>query len=721
MARRFGMEAEETQLGPLAVRLTEELDDPTAVARLVSRLDSPSRQALALFALTETTVWPLPGLAHALASLGMDLRTAVLPLLSEGMLALDAGTETGPLDDVTHWLDEEPHGRPVLLRIHPATAQGVRVSPPEGRLRSVVTSVSQVREADSLEPVVRLGAMWQRVGVEPLRQTQQGALYKRDFDRINEDPVLAGAVSDALENVPAMPMLWLSLAHRVGLIHLDASGERLEAAGPSYWDDNALHLPQMAATSWLGMRDWWEWDRSAEEAPDAGLPIAFLRPTVLLWLSTLEEDEWVSLEDLGEHLRERSPQWDRLSFQADLPEGAPPPRRAGSARRRGAAPVNLTTRGERVLKGLLLGAGYALGLVRVAEERGSRRTVVQLSALGRYAMALGPPPPPRPMIEHFLFVQPNFEIIAYRQGLNAQLVGQLSRFAWWMKLAAALELRLTQEASVFGFEGGLTAERMIEILARHSQRPLPTLVPDALHRWASHRERITVYAAATLIEFHTRADRDRAEALWNSERPDTFLAVADRLLLVENPQRIPTDRIRTIGARDYRHPPEKCVSVEPDGVTLALDLTRSDLLIDAEMSRIGEEISGQRPPMMGDSGTAPVRRYLVSGSSLSRAAELGVTSAQIHEWFLRRTGSPPSPAIRLLLGAISPTPARMHVRRMLVVTTPTPDLADGLLQHPLTRNLIGDRLGPTSLAIPDDRLDALKDVLTQLGLTVEIE
>ena len=72
---------------------------------------------------------------------------------------------------------------------------------------------------------------------------------------------------------------------------------------------------------------------------------------------------------------------------------------------------------------------------------------------------MGPPPPPRPAFEHFLFVQPNLEMIAYRQGLTPQLVGRLSRFAWWTKIGAALELKLTQESIVFGLEGGQTPGR----------------------------------------------------------------------------------------------------------------------------------------------------------------------------------------------------------------------------------------------------------------------
>ena len=297
---------------------------------------------------------------------------------------------------------------------------------------------------------------------------------------------------------------------------------------------------------------------------------------------------------------------------------------------------------------MLLGSGYAMGLVRTGEEKGTGRVVVQLTPLGRYVMAMGPPPPARPTFDHFLFVQPNFEIIAYRQGLSPQLVGQLSRFAWWTKIGAALELKLTQESVVLGLEGGHKPEQMLEILTRHSHRTLPTLVPDAIGRWSSRRERIIFYAAATLIEFASLAERDQALAAWQEDDLKIFVPVAERFLLVESPQQIPTDRIRTSGSRDYRHPPEKCVSIEPDGVTLALDPTRSDLLIDAELSRIADELPTARNPSRDMASEPSYRRYIVSAGSMARASALGINPGQIVEWFLRRTGGEPSPAIKLL-------------------------------------------------------------------------
>ena len=49
------------------------------------------------------------------------------------------------------------------------------------------------------------------------------------------------------------------------------------------------------------------------------------------------------------------------------------------------------------------------------------------------------------------------------------------------------------------------------------------------------------------------------------------------------------------------------------------------------------------------------------------------------------------------------------------------ETADGLLQWPVTRDLIEERLGPTSLSVADEHLEALRQRLRELGVTVEEE
>jgi len=153
-------------------------------------------------------------------------------------------------------------------------------------------------------------------------------------------------------------------------------------------------------------------------------------------------------------------------------------------------------------------------------------------------------------------------------------------------------------------------------------------------------------------------------------------------------------------------PPAKCVEVGEDGVTLYVDLARSDLLVETELQRFAESA--------GVTSSNDRRQYRLTPASLTAARESGWAFRALDDWFVQRTGQPLSPAGRLLLtGALLPPP---EFRKQLVLHIPTADIADGLLQWPGTRDLIEARLGPTALAVAEEHLDALRQMLRALGL-----
>jgi hypothetical protein len=674
--------------------ITDALAESRTAVGLLAGLEAGPRLALGLFALAETTSWPAEELARSLRALGLEPTAVLRDLLRLGLLAARLGPDRpgainlARLLDGAGWADAE-------LVAHPAARAAARTVLPGPPGPDRAGSVRQIRENDGLEPILRLAALWQRVDEAPLRHTQQGVLYKRDRDRLEEDPALAGPITDALAPLPEAPTLWLALARGIGLVVDEAGTDRIVAAPAGYWAEHAVHLPQMVAACWLGLRDDGGPEGRREEAGPVAVAPAFLRPAVLLWLATPPEPDWVALDDLRAHLDAIDPDWDRLDPAAAAPEK--------KARRIPTADVGL-------LEALLLGPAYQLGLIRAAEEEPSGRRVVQLTPLGRYVLALGSPPPPRPPFDQFLFVQPNFEIIAYRQGLTPALIGQLSRFARWSQVGGALELELTPESVYRGLEGGLTPEQMLDRLGRHSARPLPAGVAEAIRSWGERRRRVTYYAAATLVEFLSGEDLEGAVAQWpESDRPAP-VRVSERLLLVEDERSIPFQRFRLAGARDYRRPPEACIAVEPDGVTLSLDVGRSDLFVDAEIARLAEELPRR------DFADLARRRFRVTAASLVRAAADGLTTAALTRWFRQRTGGEVPPAILLLLYAVGPHPQPLRASRPLVVTTPTPEVLDGLLQHPETRGYLGPRLGPTTVIVPDEAIEGLRRSLAALGL-----
>lgn len=684
----------------LAAAVYERLEESRFVEGLIARLGPVARIAVGLFAVTENPVWPFVGLEHTLSALGSDGNAAIAELISYGMLVPtrdgDAGAE--------------------ILVAHPTVLSVARTVLPEGPRPPDTTSVRQIRQSDGLEPILRLAALWQRVEESALRRTQQGTLYKKDRERIEDDPVLAGPIADSLEPLPDPANLWLALARSVGMVVDETGSDRTVAAPAEFWADNAVHLPQMLASRWLGLRTWHEAGGFQSGDSPLTLAIPFLRVAVMLWLATIEPDRWVALDDLATHLDGVYPGWNvRLLDKAPVAEpvrgriGAEARAKPGVRGKRADEPSE-EAEGIDLLRAIVLGPAYQLGLVLAAEEEPTGRRVVRLTHLGRYALGLGRPPAPRETFEHFVFVQPNFEVIAYRQGLNPSLIGTLSRFMTWVQSGAALEMKLTPESVYRGLESGLTPDAMLDRLGRHSSRPLPAGVAEALRTWSSRRDRVTYYTAATLIEFASAEALEGALGLWaDADRPAPR-RVTDRLLLVEDESDIPFAGFRLAGSRDYTRPPETCVEVESDGVSLALDVSRSDLFVDAELAKFADLL-----PDDGRGGPAR-RRYRVSPESLRRAVEDGFTPAGLARWFAQRAGAEVPPALRLLLHAAGPAPEPFGVATRVVLTAPSGDLLDGLLQHPATRGLIGERLGPSTAAVPDANLASLRAALGKFGL-----
>jgi hypothetical protein len=696
--------------------IAERLQELKLVERLIAGLPHESKLLLGLIALSENPSWPLEGLKHAASCLGVEPRAAIRSLLDLGLLALETSPFTSVFDFDTSLMDGGQ--RRTFVSAHPVAMSAARTVLPAGERLPASGPVRLVREADGLEPILRIAAVWQRVADAPLRQTQQGTFYKRDRERLEDDPVLAGPIADALEPLPDMPAFWLSLGQGVAVLQNEAGSERVTASSPDYWLENAYHLPRMIAVQWLGLRTWHEQGGFQQEGTEAILASPFVRSALLFWLATLDEGEWVAIEDFARFLQERSPRWDRPTCNEPVEALPSTPRRGRSSRTGRAKGATASDTGDAsLLETVLLGAAYQLGLVRAAEEvHGGRRTV-QLTALGRYLLALGPPPPSKPEFVHFLFVQPNFEVIAYRQGLTPALIGQFSRFALWTQLGAALAMRLTPESIYRGLEGGLTPEMMLDQLARHTQRPLPVGVAETLRTWAERRERVTYHTSTTLIEFASSEDLEDALRSWPDRERAAPVKVSERILLVQDETSIPFARFRMTGARDYRRPPEVCVEVEPDGVTLTLDLARSDLLVDAELSRFADE-SPTPSSRSRYRAAEPRRRFVVTAESLARAAESGVTPAQLSASYLRRTGRDVPPSVRLMALAAS-TSVPLTTARPLILRVPTADVLDGLTQHPSTRDFLGERLGPTSIIVLEDSLSAFREALTRIGLRMD--
>ncbi len=150
------------------------------------------------------------------------------------------------------------------------------------------------------------------------------------------------------------------------------------------------------------------------------------------------------------------------------------------------------------------------------------------------------------------------------------------------------------------------------------------------------------------------------------------------------------------------------MTVEPDGVTLMVDLARSDLLLETELPRFAERIDAA--PATGH------RPYVLTPASLEAARAGGMTLGALEAWFQQRTGEPLPPAARLLMAGGEAPAARFQ--RHLVLHVANEETADGLMQWPPTRALIAARLGPTALAVEEEQADELRRRLKAAGVAL---
>jgi hypothetical protein len=549
----------------------------------------------------------------------------------------------------------------------------------------VISAAHSARKADGLEWFLRLSVARQRVAAGPMRRTQGGEYFKRDLDRLRSDPLLSASPADNLRDIPDGGLLAIELSLIEGLVRQE-SGELRAGTAPEDWGQGAA---SGLASMWMALLEVDDWDIDhgwqANRLPANPYPSFYLAS--LLLLSRLPAGAWADAAAVETWVRDHHPYW--LSQRTTRAAA-----RRSKSDEQEASPGNF-----------LLGLAYQLRLVETASGAADAG-LVRLSATGRWVLGLADPPAAPPTYQQTLLVQPNLEMVAYRQGLTPALIGRLSEFAAWKNLGAACTLQLQPDTVYQALERGMTFEGILQTLAQHGMRETPSSVIESMRTWANKRERLVVYPAATLFEFNSPEDLNEALA-----RGLPAQRLSDRLAVVSDESAIDFRHFRLAGTRDYGLPPERCVEVEDDGVTLSIDLSKSDLLLDTELQRFADSV-----PAPSANGK---RHYRLTPASLARGREGGVGIRTLEDWFVSRTGRMLPPAARLLL--TGNLVASAELRRELVLHVSNSDVADGLMQWPTTRVLIQSRLGPTALAVAEENVQNLKDQLAGLGVTLQMQ
>jgi hypothetical protein len=678
----------------LIERCVENVGNAAIIDRRLKEIGVAERRLLALIGHSRQPMWKLVHLLEMLATLGhSDGVPSVLSLLQGGLL-FPVLPGSGPrLKDFEQWIGL---GAATAHRVftHPlvtSRALGEDLGLPE--LPGGTATVTGAREADGLEWPLRLAVLWQEVADTPLRRTQNADFFKRDLDRLRADPQLNGPPADHLANLPDAGLLAVALGVHEGLLE-EQAGDLRAGAIPATWSSS---LDDALASLWADLPHLDTWNpEDGWLGPDHnGNPYPSVYLVSLLLLARQPNDVWVRPRAVENWVYDAHPFWGR-----------------GMAARSGKRPGELPHSRRSAVSAFLLGFAFQLRLVAAARSEDGD-WVIRLTATGRWLLGIGPVPASAPPFPQSLLVQPNLEILAYRQGLTPALIAGLSRFATWKSLGAACTLQLEPNSVYRALESGETFESILQTLERHGMKAVPPAVVDSLKTWANKRDRIGVYSAAVLLEF---ACPEHLTSALARGLPATRLS--EKLAVVERESDVPYHMFRLTGTRDFGLPPEQCVEIEPDGVTLTIDLARSDLLLETEVRRFAELVSAGSGTGRSDRELVNGRRqYRLTPASLTAGKKSGLSIAGLESWFLQRAGQPLSPAGRLLLTGEEAPP--LELRRLQVLSVPTVELADGLMQWPASKSLIVERLGPTALVVTQENAERLRERLRELGVTIQ--
>lgn len=649
------------------------LENPAVVDRRLKDIPAPTRRVLAVLRQSGQIRWSVANLCEIGALLGMPIgHEAVVELIEAGLAFPNFGPEStsrGKVSKLNTWLAHNP--LPTVLIPFAITS---RLESEDLGLADLLTPVSPsgiTQEADGLDWLLRLAIVRQIVHETPLRRTQSREFFKRDLDRLKGDSLLSSPPAGAVGEIADPDLFAIGLSLALGVL-VDNDGEVRLGSLPNSWPAG---LAAALGEIWRALPRISEWNPATgwtiNERP--GQPHASSNLFALVLLGQMPADRWAKPEDVEAFIAARHPYW------------------SGDATKIGA------TR-------FLLGIAASLRLIQVA-KRMDEGWAVRLSPLGRFLMGLGAAVT-LPTFQQTLLVQPNLEILAYRQGLTPELITRLGNFATWKSLGAACTLQFEPASVYHALEHGDTLETIVRTLDSHGMKPTPLPVLEALRTWADKRDRITIYPSAALFEFATAADLNEALS-----RGLPAVKLTDRVAVVPREQDIDYKNFRLTGTRDYLLPPEKCVEVEADGVTLVVDLARSDLLLDTELMRFSEPHSRTAPPGK--------KLYRITPATMLSARGQGMTWANVESWFEQRTGLPASPAARFLYTAKETPPLEM--KRQTVLHVASAETADGLLQWPSTQGFFQGRLGPTAVVVLESDVEPLSQVLRDLGIAIRFE
>lgn len=204
---------------------------------------------------------------------------------------------------------------------------------------------------------------------------------------------------------------------------------------------------------------------------------------------------------------------------------------------------------------------YFLGIVELGIVDGKIHTF-RITDHGRAVLYWGDPEPEdlaRPVASSgpVWVVQPDFEVLAFLDQAQSHQIAFLESVAERIQMQSHVgRYRLSRDSIYRALERGQQLDQILKQLEAGSGTPLPQNIAASLRDWALLREKISMRRSATLIEYHTQAERDQQLSNGISGRP-----VGDRFILIEQ---LPKQG-SSYQHLNYTLPPPKSLKVDDNG------------------------------------------------------------------------------------------------------------------------------------------------------------
>ena len=375
----------------------------------------------------------------------------------------------------------------------------------------------------------------------------------------------------------------------------------------------------------------------------------------------------------------------------------------------------------RFLRQVLSEPLLALGIVAIARDKAGEVVAFRLSPLGAHLLGLTTELPAEigeTASEKSLIVQPNFEILAYTETGNLQVLYQLERFATRERAERVAHYKLDRDSVYRGLQDGLSATEMREFLENHSRSGVPQNIAYSLDDWQAQWESVTVWPGASIIEADTP---DELDAMIATLSDRAVRRLAPTWAVVE-PTHIQTARNYLTGSRgaralDYGLDIEGAFEIR-DGLEIVVPADNLDLWLRAKLEQFAEVRVEAKDGVKGDvKGDA---RFEITRASLARAAEMGLGADAILT-FLATIGTPPiADDVTLTLKGWSGEIAPVSLGSVQVLAADTEIMAQ-ISSVAELRKLLWLRAGDGAALVKSADVPKLKAALKKRGISFDGE